>query len=95
MQAAREDDVTGVWVSDRKVAALGIKVRRWVTMHGLAVNVDRRSLANFDGIVPCGLVGRHVCCINDHLKEPITVEDFAEHMKRALERVFEIRLVTC
>jgi len=93
--AAREDDVTGVWVSDRKVAALGIKVRRWVTMHGLAVNVDRRSLANFDGIVPCGLVGRHVCCINDHLKEPITVEDFAEHMKRALERVFEIRLVTC
>lgn len=90
--AMREDDVTGVWVSNRKIAALGVKVRRWVTMHGLAVNVDHRSIANFKGIVPCGLVGRDVTCVNDHLEEPITVDEFALHMKSALEHVFEVRL---
>ena len=91
--AIREDDVTGVWVNNKKVAALGIKVRRWVTMHGLAVNVDSRSLGNFDGIVPCGLEGREVGCINDFLQDPITVEDFAVHLKRALQQVFEVELI--
>lgn len=93
-QATREADVTGVFVSSKKIASIGIKIRRWVTMHGLAVNVDRRSLHNFDGIVPCGLIGREVTCINDHLEEPMTVEEFANvHMKEALEDVFRVRLV--
>ena len=82
--AAREDSVTGIWIEGAKVAALGVKVRRWVSMHGLAVNVDHRSLDNFGGIVPCGLEGRSVTCINDHLapgQEALTVQDFAHHMK--------------
>jgi lipoyl(octanoyl) transferase len=90
--AVREDNVTGVWMNGKKVAALGVKVKRWVTMHGLAVNVDHRSLGNFDGIVPCGLEGRDVGCVNDFLDEPITVEEFAVHLKQALEQVFEIKL---
>ena len=52
-------------------------------MHGLAVNVDQRSLENFSGIVPCGLEGREVCCINDFLDEPISVHEFAGHLKLA------------
>jgi len=91
--ATREDDVTGVWVNNKKIGAMGIKVKRWVTMHGLSVNVDHRSLKNFNGIVPCGLVGREVCCINDFLEEPITVEDFALHLKAALQVVLEVKLV--
>jgi len=91
--ARREDGVTGVWVNNKKIGAIGVKVRRWVTMHGLSVNVDQRSLANFEGIVPCGLVGREVCCINDLLEKPITVEDFASHLSSALETVFEVELV--
>lgn len=90
--AARENDVTGVWVNGKKVAALGVKIRRWVTMHGFAINVDRRALGNFDGIVPCGLEGREVGCINDFLEEAITVEEFALHLKQAMEQVFEIDL---
>ena len=65
-------------------------------MHGLAVNVDQRSLANFDGIVPCGLE-RDVGCINDFLRvqqrEPITIDQFSVHMKKALESVFQMKLV--
>lgn len=89
----REDDVTGVWVDGKKIAAIGIKVKRWVTMHGIAVNVDTRSLQNFNGIVPCGLEGRQVCCINDFLERPISVDEFAYHLKLAFEDIFEIKVL--
>jgi len=85
--------VTGVWIKGKKVAALGVKARRWVTMHGLAVNVEHRSLENFNGIVPCGLEGRAVTCINDVLSTPISVSEFSGHMKRAIEDVFCVTLV--
>jgi lipoyl(octanoyl) transferase len=60
----REDGVTGVWAGDRasgggKIAAMGIRVRRWVSLHGLALNVAT-DLSHFDLIVPCGLAGRRV-----------------------------------
>eukprot|EP00980_Cylindrotheca_fusiformis_P006616 scaffold1390_cov138-Cylindrotheca_fusiformis.AAC.19 len=92
-RAERQEDVTGVWVDNCKVAACGVKVKRWVTMHGLAVNVEDSSLRNFQGIVPCGLDGRSVGCINQFIDEPITVATFATYMKEALEEVFEIQLI--
>lgn len=91
----REDNLTGVWVSDKKIAAIGIKARRWVTMHGLAINVDMRSLGNFGGIVPCGLEGRAVTCINEAIDIPqCTVEEFTVHVKEALEEIFGITLIS-
>ena len=90
--AMREDDVTGVWIQNKKVAAIGVKARRWVTMHGLAVNVETKSKPYFDGIVPCGLVGRDVGCINDFLDKPITLEEFVPHLKSAMQQVFQIKL---
>jgi len=92
-KATREEDLTGVWVQNKKIAALGVKVRRWVTMHGLAVNVEQSCVSYFDGIVPCGLVGRQVCCINDFLDEPMSVAEFSVCMKEAMEEVFEVALV--
>ena len=93
--ATREDNLTGVWVSDKKIAAIGIKARRWVTMHGLAINVDIRSLQNFQGIVPCGLEGRAVTCINDVQEDDeLTIETFAIHVREALEEIFGISLVS-
>jgi lipoyl(octanoyl) transferase len=92
-RATRQVDVTGVWLDNTKVAAVGIKARRWITMHGLAVNVENESLQNFDGIVPCGLEGRKVGCLNQHLDKPLTVAEFAMHMKEAIEQVFQIHLV--
>ena len=92
-RAERQEDVTGVWVDNCKVAACGVKVRKWVTMHGLAVNVEETSLENFDGIVPCGLDGRKVGCINQFIDKPITVTEFADIMKESLEEVFRIELV--
>ena len=52
--AARRDGLTGIWIGPRKIAALGVAVRRWVTYHGFALNVSP-DLAHFGGIVPCGI----------------------------------------
>ena len=54
LAAARREGLTGIWLADRKVAAIGVAVRRWVTYHGFALNVDP-DLTHFDGIVPCGI----------------------------------------
>jgi lipoyl(octanoyl) transferase len=54
--ARREEGKTGVWVEDRKIASIGVGVRRWITMHGFALNVSS-DLAGFQYITPCGLPG--------------------------------------
>lgn len=91
-EATREDGITGVWIRKHKVAAVGIKCRRWITMHGLAVNVEETSLEHFDGIVACGLDGRNVGCLNQFLEEAITVNEFATVLRKSMEEVFCIDL---
>jgi lipoate-protein ligase B len=59
VETRRDRSATGVWVGDAKVCAMGVRIRRWVTMHGLALNVDP-EMRHFDLIVPCGLAGRSV-----------------------------------
>jgi lipoyl(octanoyl) transferase len=54
LPAARREGKTGIWLGSRKVAAVGVAVRRWVTYHGFALNVGP-DLAHFGGIVPCGI----------------------------------------
>lgn len=63
VEGVRDETATGVWVEHdgtlAKIAAMGVRVRRWVSMHGLALNVDP-DLRHFQLIVPCGLAGRPV-----------------------------------
>lgn len=54
LTAARREGLTGIWIGHRKVAAIGVSVRRWVAYHGFALNVAP-DLAHFNGIVPCGI----------------------------------------
>ena len=54
ISADRKDGLTGVWVEDEKIAALGVRIYRWVTMHGIALNVNT-DLAYYDSIIPCGI----------------------------------------
>lgn len=53
--AERRFGLTGVWVEDKKIASIGIAVRRWITFHGLSINIKKDDLANFKLIRPCGM----------------------------------------
>lgn len=94
--AHRDAEATGVWVPgpggvDAKIAALGLRVRRWVSMHGVALNVSA-NLAHFDLIVPCGLVGRPVTSIAQ--LRPDDGPDL-ERVKAAFVEVFDDAVGAC
>ena len=76
----------GVWVGDYKIAALGVRVTRGVTMHGFALNVDP-DMNHFMGIVPCGIQGAGVTSLQEQLgRSP----DMAEVKERCVERFCEV-----
>ena len=58
------DGRVGVWVGNKKVAAIGVRVRHWITLHGISINVNP-DLSHFGGIVPCGISDAGVTSIND------------------------------
>ena len=66
MAAERNSNYTGVWIENRKIAAIGIKVSRWITMHGFAFNVNT-DLSLFQGIIPCGISDKEVTSLQKEL----------------------------
>ena len=74
ISAGRQPGYTGVWVGQEKIAAIGVKVSRWVTMHGFALNVST-DLSYFDLIIPCGIRGRGVCSMQKLLQRKLKVEE--------------------
>ena len=68
---------TGVWVQDRKIASIGIGIRKWVTMHGFALNVAS-DLTGFQSIVPCGLPGVRMTSISAESGYQVALETVRE-----------------
>ncbi|APX11131.1 lipoyl(octanoyl) transferase LipB [Tateyamaria omphalii] len=90
----------GVWVArpekprqpdgsmaDDKIAAIGIRLRKWVSFHGLSINVEP-DLTHFDGIVPCGIAEHGVTSLVD-LGLPVTMEDVDVALRQTFDTVFE------
>jgi len=91
----RRDGRIGIWVTrpdgrEDKIAALGVRVRRWVTFHGIAINVAP-DLAHFEGIVPCGIAAHGVTSLAD-LGHPATMAEVDEHLRASFADVFELPL---
>ena len=73
IEAKRIEGLTGVWVGDEKIAALGVRIRRWVTMHGFSINVNT-DLAFYDGIIPCGIFDHGITSMEQLLCRPQDME---------------------
>jgi len=92
VRAERREGRVGLWVANRatgaedKIAAIGVRVTRWVTWHGVALNVDP-DLSHFGGIVPCGITGHGVTSLNA-LGIPATMEEADAALIAAWAEVF-------
>ena len=73
IEAKRIEGLAGVWVGDEKIAALGVRIRRWVTMHGFSINVNT-DLTFYDGIIPCGIFDHGITSMEQLLCRPQNIE---------------------
>lgn len=89
IDAHRRDGLTGVWVGDpaMKIASIGVGFRRWVSLHGFAVNVAP-ELAFFDAIVPCGIEGCRMTSLAALGRSDVSMDAFADAIAREFAGVF-------
>lgn len=91
IKGERREGRVGIWVStpegEKKIAAIGVRIRHWITFHGVAVNVDP-DLSHFSGIVPCGISEYGVTSLSEILKRKVSLEEFDAAFKVAFGDVF-------
>lgn len=90
-------DRIGVWLdingrNERKIAAIGIKSSRYITMHGLALNVNT-DLTMFQHIVPCGIANKGVSSISKELNEKVDFSDVNQRLKESFSRIFVLNYI--
>ena len=85
--ACRREGLTGVWVGERKIASIGVGVRRWVSMHGFALNVCG-DLTPFSEITPCGIAGVEMTNLERETGQPFELRAVADHVAAVFEERF-------
>jgi lipoate-protein ligase B len=89
VEAGRKEGMTGVWIADEKIAAIGVRVSSgWITSHGFALNVET-NLDYFDSIVPCGIRAHGVTALIRHAPGPVSVAEVADRVAARFAEVFE------
>ena len=93
IQGERSQGETGVWIEaqgdyPRKICAMGVRAARWVTMHGLAFNINT-DLSWFDHIVPCGIQGKAVASLQNELKREVPIQEVKNLLISELQKIFE------
>ena len=73
ISANRVEGLTGVWVGDEKIAAQGVRLTKWITMHGFSININT-DLSFYDGIIPCGVFNHGVTSMKEILKRTQKME---------------------
>jgi lipoyl(octanoyl) transferase len=91
VEAGRVDGLTGVWVGRDKLAAIGVRISRWITSHGFAFNVST-NLDYFDLIVPCGIADRGVTSLARLLGRPVDCREVEERITAAFCAVFDRKI---
>lgn len=91
VSARRRDGLTGVWVENRKIASLGVGVRKWVSMHGFALNVTAESLDPFASITPCGITDVEMTCLANEAATPIPIESVLSRAASLFQESLQLR----
>jgi len=91
VEGSRIEGLTGVWVDGCKIAAIGVKVSRWVTMHGFALNVNT-DLSYFNGIVPCGIFHKGVTSLQQVLARDVDMEQVKAELSKRFAEVFGLTM---
>ena len=87
LAVTRVPKYTGVWIEDRKIAAIGIKVTRWITMHGFALNVNT-DLSLYNGIIPCGIKNKEVTSLKKELNREINLQEVKSKILNHTAEIF-------
>ena len=82
IDAQRRKKLPGLWVDERKIGSIGVRIKRWVTYHGMAVNI-KNDLSIFDAIVPCGIEGVEMTSVAKETGKKISMAE----VKRELEKL--------
>ena len=90
IKATRKDGLTGVWVKDEKIGAQGVRMTKWVTMHGFALNVNT-DLSFFNDIIPCGIKDFGVTSIEKIIGKEQDLSLVKEHILISFAKVFNIK----
>lgn len=97
LAAGRIEGLTGVWIdfeeqrNPRKICAMGVKCSRWVTMHGLALNVNT-DLSYFGHIVPCGIADKAVTSLAQEVGREVAVEEVERKLLAQFEKLFDANM---
>ncbi|MBX2904229.1 MAG: lipoyl(octanoyl) transferase LipB [Chitinophagales bacterium] len=91
IEAARSQGEPGVWVDNAKIAAIGIKISRHITMHGMALNINT-DLSYFKHIVPCGISNKEVTSMAQIAGNNFNVIEVVNIFKQTFEKVFKVTL---
>jgi lipoate-protein ligase B len=92
ISAGRDPHHVGVWVGEEKIAAIGVKIRKWVTKHGFAVNVNS-NLSHFELIHPCGITDRGVTSMKKILGRDIPMCDVNRVLAEKFCRIFNMKCI--
>lgn len=92
LTGTRKAGWTGVWNGERKLASIGVAVKRWVTLHGFALNVST-DLSRFGAINPCGLEAAVMGSISSVLGQPVSLEEVKQTAREKMGAVFQRRFI--
>ena len=92
LETGRKEKYTGVWIENRKIAAIGIKISNWISMHGFAFNVNT-DLSLFNGIIPCGISDKEVTSLAKELGREISLPEVKEKLLKIFKEIFQYDII--